>query len=81
AALGAAVDGGVPAPDAVFVSLAPIAADDSAAETPPTVRAALHGVLGVVPEWLADERFASSRLVLVTRGAVAGGDNLVHAPV
>ncbi|KJK52701.1 hypothetical protein, partial [Saccharothrix sp. ST-888] len=35
AALGAAVDGGVPAPDAVFVSLAPIAADDSAAETAP----------------------------------------------
>ncbi|WP_436764560.1 SpnB-like Rossmann fold domain-containing protein, partial [Streptosporangium sp. V21-05] len=27
--------------------------------------------LGVVRGWLAEERFASSRLVLVTRGAVA----------
>ncbi|MGE7440139.1 polyketide synthase dehydratase domain-containing protein, partial [Kitasatospora sp. NPDC001175] len=76
AALGAAVDGGVAVPDAVFASLA-----DSAADTAPAVRAVLHGVLATLQEWLADERFASSRLVLVTRGAVAGGDDLVHAPV
>ncbi|SDI53684.1 polyene macrolide polyketide synthase, partial [Sinosporangium album] len=31
-------------------------------------------VLELVRDWLADTRFARSRLVLVTRGAVAGGD-------
>ncbi|WP_442973853.1 beta-ketoacyl synthase N-terminal-like domain-containing protein, partial [Saccharothrix sp. ST-888] len=81
AALGAAVDAGAVLPEAVFLGLDAADAADSAAGTASTVRAALHGVLGVVQEWLADERFASSRLVLVTRGAVAGGDNLVHAPV
>ncbi len=38
----------------------------------------VHGVtarvLGLVREWLAEERFAGSRLVLVTRGAVSGED-------
>nr|WP_107487515.1 type I polyketide synthase [Streptomyces sp. MOE7] len=33
--------------------------------------AALRRVLGVVQAWLDDERFASSRLVVLTRGAVA----------
>jgi len=33
-----------------------------------------RGVLGLVRQWLGDERFAESRLVFVTRGAVAGGD-------
>ncbi|MFD9702986.1 SDR family NAD(P)-dependent oxidoreductase [Lentzea sp. NPDC059081] len=35
------------------------------------VHAAAHGVHGTLRTWLADERFASSRLVVVTRGAVA----------
>ncbi|MFI6918265.1 SDR family NAD(P)-dependent oxidoreductase, partial [Streptosporangium sp. NPDC050284] len=35
------------------------------------------GVLGLLQEWLADDRFAESRLVLVTRGAVAAGDGEV----
>ncbi|WP_212746387.1 beta-ketoacyl reductase, partial [Nonomuraea sp. KC401] len=30
-----------------------------------------HAALALVQDWLADERFASSRLVIVTRGAVA----------
>ncbi len=30
-----------------------------------------HRVLGLVKQWLLDERFSSSRLVLITRGAVA----------
>ncbi|WP_267891960.1 type I polyketide synthase, partial [Streptomyces pactum] len=40
--------------------------------------------LGVVQAWLAGERFAGSRLVVVTRGAVAVGDaagDVVQAPV
>ncbi|MEV8480166.1 SDR family NAD(P)-dependent oxidoreductase [Streptomyces sp. NPDC051173] len=35
------------------------------------LRAATAGTLGRVQGWLADERFADSRLVVVTRGAVA----------
>ncbi|MFI9275858.1 type I polyketide synthase [Kitasatospora sp. NPDC052896] len=81
AALGAAVDGGLAAPDTVLLALDTV----DATELAPTVRSALSGVLGVVQEWLADARFAASRLVLVTRGAVAadatGVDDLVHAPV
>ncbi|MEU1827544.1 SDR family NAD(P)-dependent oxidoreductase, partial [Streptomyces abikoensis] len=38
---------------------------------PGALRGAVGGVLGVVQEWLADERFAHSRLVIVTRGAVS----------
>ncbi|MEV4384027.1 polyketide synthase dehydratase domain-containing protein, partial [Streptosporangium sp. NPDC049644] len=34
-------------------------------------------VLAVAQEWLADDRFADSRLVVVTRGAVAAGDDEV----
>ncbi|MGA5894543.1 type I polyketide synthase [Streptomyces venetus] len=34
-------------------------------------RAVLHELLGTVRDWLADDRFAASRLVVLTRGAVA----------
>ncbi|MEU9857947.1 SDR family NAD(P)-dependent oxidoreductase [Streptomyces sp. NPDC047974] len=48
-------------------------------------RGAVARVLGVVRSWLAEERFAESRLVVVTRGAVSvgGGDvsDLLHAGV
>ncbi|MGE7439671.1 type I polyketide synthase, partial [Kitasatospora sp. NPDC001175] len=77
AALGAAADERGSVPDEVFLALDPVATDD----LPSTARAVLHGVLAVVQEWLADERFADSRLVLVTRGAAAGGEDLAHAPV
>ena len=40
------------------------------------VRAAVHQVLGLVQEWLADDALAGSGLVVVTRGAVAvAGDD------
>ncbi|MGC7102578.1 SDR family NAD(P)-dependent oxidoreductase [Amycolatopsis lurida] len=38
------------------------------------VRDVLGRVLGVVQSWLADERLADARLVVVTRGAVDGGN-------
>jgi len=38
---------------------------------PGTVKAGLHRVLGFLQEWLANERFAALRLVVVTQGAVA----------
>ncbi|MFI6449650.1 type I polyketide synthase, partial [Kitasatospora sp. NPDC050543] len=78
AALGAAVDAGADAPDTVFLPLSATAAQD----VPSDARSVLHDVLGTVQEWLADERFAASRLVLVTRRAVgAEVEDLVHAPV
>ncbi|MFI6449793.1 type I polyketide synthase, partial [Kitasatospora sp. NPDC050543] len=78
AALGVSVDAGHPVPDAVFLALEPREAADVAS----AARSALHGVLGTVQEWLADERFAASRLVLVTRRAVGTEvEDLVHAPV
>jgi len=45
----------------------------AAGHTPEQVRAATHGVLALVQAWLADDRLAASRLVLVTRNAVAAG--------
>ncbi|MFH8520604.1 type I polyketide synthase [Streptomyces gelaticus] len=53
---------------------------------PAAVRAATYETLETVQAWLADERFADSRLVVVTRGAVdavpgAGVPNLAHAPL
>ncbi|MFD7631693.1 SDR family NAD(P)-dependent oxidoreductase, partial [Streptomyces sp. NPDC059851] len=84
AALAAAVDASTPAPAYV---LAPCpAADGEAALSPEAVRAATHRALALVQDWLADDRFAGSRLVFVTRGAVATqGDwdlaDPVHAPV
>ncbi|MBL1102783.1 type I polyketide synthase, partial [Streptomyces coffeae] len=38
------------------------------------VRAGVFSVLELVQEWLADERFVDSRLVVVSRGAVAARD-------
>ncbi|WP_328455592.1 type I polyketide synthase [Amycolatopsis sp. NBC_00438] len=44
-------------------------------ETPSAVREAVHTALSTVQDWLADERFARSRLVVVTHG------DLVTAPL
>ncbi|MBW5425365.1 SDR family NAD(P)-dependent oxidoreductase, partial [Streptomyces sp. BG9H] len=52
---------------------------------PAAARAALLKALSLVRSWLADERFADTRLVLITRGAVAAGPeerpDLASAPV
>ncbi len=53
-----------PAPRVVIHPVAP-------GRTPADVRAATQGVLALVQAWLADDRLTSSRLVLVTRNAVA----------
>ncbi|MEU0437903.1 type I polyketide synthase [Streptomyces sp. NPDC006290] len=67
ATLAAAVEAGEPLPDEVVVGLAPGSAD------PAAVHAAAHTALDLVQRWLAEDRFADSRLVVVTRGAVATG--------
>ncbi|MCX4237788.1 type I polyketide synthase [Streptomyces ortus] len=59
--------------------------EDAAAGDPAAVRAELLKALSLVQSWLAEERFADTRLVVVTRGAVAVADaerpDLASAPV
>ncbi|WP_425484978.1 SDR family NAD(P)-dependent oxidoreductase, partial [Amycolatopsis anabasis] len=54
-------------------------------QVPDAVRSVLHRVLEAVQRWLADERFAGSRLVVLTRNAVAtepgAAVRLAEAPV
>ncbi|MEY9969587.1 acyl transferase domain-containing protein/short-subunit dehydrogenase/acyl carrier protein, partial [Streptacidiphilus sp. MAP12-16] len=65
----AAVSADAVVPDLVVVPWAP----DPNEDVVPATHAAVHGVLALLQEWLAEDRFARSRLVLVTRGAVAVG--------
>ncbi|MFF4322630.1 type I polyketide synthase [Streptomyces sp. NPDC001568] len=60
--------------DTVLVPIGP--AGPVGAPAPGQAHAAVAGLLPTVRAWLADERFANGRLVLVTRSAVAtdGGD-------
>ncbi|MFF2149210.1 SDR family NAD(P)-dependent oxidoreductase, partial [Kitasatospora sp. NPDC058190] len=71
-----------PTPDVVVLDCGAFAAP---ADVPSGVRASVHAVLEVLQIWLAEERFAGSRLVVVTRGAVAVGEgepvDLAQAPV
>ncbi|MFE7122086.1 SDR family oxidoreductase, partial [Streptomyces sp. NPDC057654] len=71
----AALDAGAPVPDAVLLSRGVENGD----ETPGSVRAAVHRALQAVRTWLADDRFAQSRLAFLTRGAVAVTDG-EHVP-
>ena len=86
-ALGEAVDGGAAVPGVVLVGcmggVGGLGETDGAgvAGEPGGVVGVGHGVargvLGLVQRWLGDERFAGSRLVLVTEGAVAvGGEDV-----
>ena len=73
--LGATIDGGEEPPDVVLLDCA---RNDAAAATEGDVlvqaaHAGVKRVLELMQAWLADERFASARLVLLTRGAVAVG--------
>ncbi|MEU5667313.1 type I polyketide synthase [Streptomyces longwoodensis] len=71
-ALAEAVDAGLPLPELTVVSHGgPVPPGDGA-----VARHALDAVtdlLAVVQRWLADERFAGGRLLVVTRDAVAAG--------
>ncbi|WP_433733313.1 type I polyketide synthase [Nocardia sp. CA-129566] len=58
---------GTSIPDVAVVTCASSVAGDPAV----AARAMAGRVLGVVQQWLAEERFADSRLMVVTRGAVA----------
>ncbi|MFH8987940.1 type I polyketide synthase [Streptomyces sp. NPDC017940] len=76
AALIAAVDAGAPVPRQVAVT---------PGEDATTPREATHHTLELLQKWLADDRFADAKLVLLTSGAVAAGPDdgvpdLVRAP-
>jgi acyl transferase domain-containing protein/thioesterase domain-containing protein/NAD(P)-dependent dehydrogenase (short-subunit alcohol dehydrogenase family)/acyl carrier protein len=86
-ALGEALDGGAPLPEAVLVDcgLDGIKAAGEPGELALT-HETIHRVLQLLQGWLSDERFPDSRLVLITRGAVAvgGGEGvpgLAQSPV
>ncbi|MEU4778941.1 SDR family NAD(P)-dependent oxidoreductase, partial [Micromonospora sp. NPDC023633] len=82
--LGDLLAGGEPTPEAVIVPIG-----DAGDPTDPALagqaRATTHRTLAALRTWLADDRFAESRLVLVTRNAVAAGEQQVvdlrQAPV
>jgi NADP-dependent 3-hydroxy acid dehydrogenase YdfG/acyl carrier protein len=63
---------GKPVPSVVVVTCA--AESDGA----PAVRSEVQRALVLLQEWLADDRLADSRLVFVTRGAVAARDERVR---
>ncbi len=73
--------------DVPDVLVAQLVADDAAGTAALASRAeqAAHRVLRLVQEWADDERFAGSRLVIVTRNAVAvtpdDDPDLAYAPV
>jgi pimaricinolide synthase PimS1 len=74
------LDGTTQTPDTVLYECP----DGTAASTPDRVREVALEVLHVVQAWLADERNAASRLVVLTRGAVVlddGRPDLAQAPV
>jgi acyl transferase domain-containing protein len=67
-ALTALLDTGAPAPELVFLSCRPSASAGAEA-----VHGTALAVLDFLQRWLADERLATARLVVVTAGAVAAG--------
>ncbi|WP_417801295.1 type I polyketide synthase [Streptomyces sp. NRRL B-2790] len=78
-----ALENGGPTPGTVLLPLLP---DDTGEErTGAHARSAVRALLETVRTWSEDERFAGSRLVVVTRGAVGVGaddtPDLVHAGV
>ncbi|MEU9319784.1 type I polyketide synthase [Streptomyces sp. NPDC048295] len=82
-ALGAAVTDGAPVPEVVLL---PVLSADGA-DLPAAVRAVTGHVLETLQTWLADARYATARLLVVTRKAVTVTDDdaaavdLAQAPV
>ncbi|MBT2387218.1 type I polyketide synthase [Streptomyces sp. ISL-11] len=78
-ALTAAVASGAEVPEAVVIPFTvPVT---GTGETATAARAALHRALSLTQTWLGDDRFAASRLVVVTRGAVPAGPDVVDPVV
>ncbi|MCX4911497.1 type I polyketide synthase [Streptomyces sp. NBC_00878] len=69
----AALTAAGPVPDVVVLPVPPA---PDAADLPALVRERVNTTLDTLRDWLADERFASSRLAVLTRA-----DDLTHAPL
>ncbi|MCX4769690.1 type I polyketide synthase [Streptomyces sp. NBC_01285] len=82
-ALGAALTDSAPVPDVVVLPVPPATDHD---DIPAAVRSMTGQLLATLQSWLADERYAHSRLMVVTRNALpieesdAAAVDLVHAP-
>ncbi|MFT2020253.1 type I polyketide synthase, partial [Streptomyces sp. 796.1] len=73
AALAEAIDAGATAPDVVLA--AHLSRTGRTQELAPAVREASHHALDLLKNWLADHRLGASRLVFLTQGAIAAGDD------
>ncbi|MBO4272440.1 type I polyketide synthase [Microbispora triticiradicis] len=81
ASLREAVAAGEPAPALVVVLCEPPAGEAQATgDVPSGVLGTAAGTLALVQSWLADDRLAPSRLVIVTRGATAAGGRVPDLP-
>ncbi|WP_421110620.1 SDR family NAD(P)-dependent oxidoreductase [Streptomyces sp. NEAU-S77] len=69
AALSAALDAGAEVPDTVLLPLHHTAVDTEAS-TDARVTETVTGVLGIVRDWLAEDRLAGARLAVLTQDAV-----------
>ncbi|MEY9969559.1 acyl transferase domain-containing protein/thioesterase domain-containing protein/acyl carrier protein [Streptacidiphilus sp. MAP12-16] len=71
-ALAEAVAAGATAPDTIVVPFVVAGVDaDADADVAGTAHQRAHEVLALLQQWLAEDAFAPSQLVLVTRGAIA----------
>ncbi|MGW7754866.1 type I polyketide synthase [Streptomyces violaceusniger] len=73
AALAEAIGGGATAPDVVLAST--VSRSRRTQHLAEAVREVSHYALGLLKSWLVDDRFGASRLVFLTRGAIAAGDD------
>ncbi|MFD5698329.1 type I polyketide synthase [Streptomyces lasiicapitis] len=73
AALAEAIDAGATAPDVVLA--ANVSRTGRTRELAQAVREAGHHALDLLKSWLADNRLGASRLVFLTQGAIAAGDD------
>ncbi|MFF1875647.1 SDR family oxidoreductase, partial [Kitasatospora herbaricolor] len=83
--LRSALDAGSPTPDVVLATYI-TTPDEPATDLATAARNATHHALALLQEWLADERLTHTKLLFVTRGAIAarpGEDvsDLANAPV
>ncbi|WP_434101058.1 SDR family NAD(P)-dependent oxidoreductase [Streptomyces malaysiensis] len=72
-ALVTALDEGAAVPDVVWAWCGAEPAGPDAGDIAEATRKATHRALALVQSWLAEDRFDGSRLVMVTRDAVAAG--------
>jgi acyl transferase domain-containing protein/NADPH:quinone reductase-like Zn-dependent oxidoreductase/NADP-dependent 3-hydroxy acid dehydrogenase YdfG/acyl carrier protein len=77
-ALGRAIETGTPAPDVVIV---PAASPHASAGGPAATHAAVNETLSLLQDWLASSQLAESRLMFLTRRAVAVTDEESPDPV